>query len=153
VESEIEGVLPVISLKSEGPVTIEYAYNGHPLFAIYKKKIGTKRVFRRGYDKLVKGKRCLIVEDVVSSGGTVDKTCQATKLLGGIVVAVAALADRSKGKVTKETLGVDDYYVLLRVLMEMEKEEKCRKCREEGFESVRTDLGKGNEFLQRKGLI
>jgi hypothetical protein len=37
--------------------------------------------------------------------------------------------------------------------MEMYKEDECPICKEKGFDSVRTDLGKGKEFLQRKGIL
>jgi len=40
----------------------------------FKIKIGTQRILRRGYDKIVEGKRCLVVEDIINSGATVGKT-------------------------------------------------------------------------------
>jgi orotate phosphoribosyltransferase len=115
-------------------------------------KTGTRRVIKRGYDKLVKGKRCLIVEDIVNSGLTVVKTREAIERCGGTVVGVGCLCNRSGGKVTAETLGVSELFSLLDVGMEMFPEAECPICKEKGRGSVRLDLGKGKEFLQRIGI-
>ena len=118
----------------------------------YQHKVGTQRALKRGYDSLVKGKRCLLAEDVVNSGITVMKTAKAIREAGGIVVGVIALCDRGGGKNTAEKLGVPYYFSLFNVNMEMFPEDTCQICAEKGPESVRTDIGKGAEFLQRKGL-
>lgn len=115
-------------------------------------KIGTKRVLKRGYDKIVQGKRCLIVEDVINSGTTVKKVAEAVRWAGGEVIGVGALCNRNVSKVTAETLGVKELFSLLETSMNMYPEDECSICWEKGFQSVRTDLGKGKEFLIRKGL-
>lgn len=120
---------------------------------IYQTKVGTRRVLKRGYDKLVKGKDCLIVEDIINSGATVQKTKQAIRDAGGNVVEVGTFCNRSGGKVTTQTLGVSELFSLLDLDMEMYPEDKCPICRAKGSRSVRTDLGKGREFLIRKGLM
>jgi orotate phosphoribosyltransferase len=118
---------------------------------VYRSKVGTRRVIRRGYDKKVKGRRCLIVEDIINSGNTVKKTCDAIKEAGGQVLGVGALCNRSGDKVTAESLGVFELFSLFDVDMVMFKEEVCPICAEKGKDSVRTDLGKGKEFLSRIG--
>jgi len=118
----------------------------------FKIKIGTQRILRRGYDKIVEGKRCLVVEDIINSGATVGKTIGAIKAAGGEVVGVGALCNRSGGKVTAGNLCVPELFSLLDLQMEMFKEDECPICKEKGPESVRTDLGKGKEFLIRMGL-
>ncbi len=120
---------------------------------VYRMKVGTTRILKRGYDKVVQGKRCLVVEDVINSGVTVVKTVDAIRAAGGEVIGVGALCNRSGGKVTANTLGVPELFSLLDLRMEMFKEDECPICKEHGPESVRTDLGKGKEFLVRKGLI
>ena len=115
-------------------------------------KIGTRRVLKRGYAELVRGKRCLIVEDIINSGATVRKVIEAVLKANGKVVGVGALCNRSGGKVTDATLGVTELYSLYDLSMEMYPEDDCPICREKGFASVRTDLGKGFEFLARKGI-
>ena len=117
---------------------------------VYKEKVGTQRVIKRGYADLVRGKRCLLVEDVVNSGITLAKTDVATVAAGGIVVGYGCLCDRSGGKVKAFAAG--GLFSLLNVDMKMVKEELCPTCREKGRGSVRLDLGKGKDFLVRMGI-
>ncbi len=112
-------------------------------------KIYSRRVIRRGYDRHVTGKKCLIVEDIINSGETVRMTIDAVKRAGGEVLGVACLCNRSGKKVSAETLIVPELVSLLDLDMKMFKEEECPICREKGKRSVRTDLGKGKEFLDR----
>lgn len=119
---------------------------------IYKEKVGTQRLIKRGYDSLVRGRRCLVVEDIVNSGLTVAKTCQAITGLGGTVVGVGCLCNRSGGKVTAETLGVPKLVSLVDLDMKMFPEADCPICNEKGRGSVRLDLGKGKDFLARMGI-
>lgn len=138
---------------SSGPVTVIFNSEHYFVSATCLIKTGTRRVLKRGYDKIVRGKRCLIVEDIINSGATVQKTKKAVEDAGGIVVGVGALCNRSGGNVTAETLGVPELFSLLDLEMKMYKEDDCPICKENGLESVRTDLGKGKEFLQRIGKL
>ncbi|MEK9135035.1 MAG: phosphoribosyltransferase family protein [Patescibacteria group bacterium] len=115
-------------------------------------KMGTKRIIKRGYDKFVKGHCCLIVEDIINTGLTVQKTAEAVRLVGGEVVGVGALCNRSGGKVTAQSLGVPTLVSLLNLDMKMFKEDGCAICKERGPGSVCTDIGKGKEFLIRTGF-
>ena len=51
---------------------------------------------RRGFDA-APGERTLVVEDVVTTGGSVFETIDAVKALGAEVVGVASVVDRSGG--------------------------------------------------------
>lgn len=51
--------------------------------------------FQRGYDKLIPGTRVVIVEDVITTGGSVQKTIDAVTKLGGKVVKVIVIWNRS----------------------------------------------------------
>lgn len=115
-------------------------------------KIGTRRIIKRGYNRYVDGATCLLVEDVINSGATVIKTRDAIVAAGGTVIGVGALCNRSGGKVTAETLGVPRLSSLLDVYMDMYPEDECPICMDKGRGSVRTDLGKGKEFLARIGI-
>ncbi|MFH0882438.1 MAG: orotate phosphoribosyltransferase [bacterium] len=57
-------------------------------------------VLRRGFD--VRGKRVLLVEDIVTTGGSVLKTAEAVRQAGGEVVAFAILVNRSSGRFQPE---------------------------------------------------
>ena len=119
---------------------------------VYQEKTGTRRVIKRGYDAHVKNRRCLLVEDVVNSGATLQKTAKAVVDAGGILIGAGALCNRSGGKVSAQTLGLPKLFSLLDLDMKMYKEEECPICKE-GKIPVRTDLGKGKEFLQRIGKL
>lgn len=51
---------------------------------------------RRGFD--VAGKRVLLVEDVVTTGGSILKAAEAVRAAGGEVAAFGLLVDRSSGR-------------------------------------------------------
>ncbi|MDP3042852.1 MAG: phosphoribosyltransferase family protein [bacterium] len=136
---------------ASGGVNISLSTDGAIKKIVYNAKVGTKRVLKRGYDKIVAGKRCLIVEDIINSGATVQKVIKAIAAAGGEIIGVGALCNRSGGMVAAETLGVQMLYSLLELSMVMFPEDECPICQERGSESVRTDLGKGKEFLIRKG--
>ncbi|MBD3167739.1 orotate phosphoribosyltransferase [bacterium] len=51
---------------------------------------------RRGFD--VEGKRVLLIEDIVTTGGSILKAAEAVQSAGGEVVAFALLVDRSSGR-------------------------------------------------------
>jgi len=51
---------------------------------------------RRGFT-LTPGERCLVVEDVITTGGSTREVVQCVEALGGTVVGVGSLIDRSGG--------------------------------------------------------
>jgi orotate phosphoribosyltransferase len=51
---------------------------------------------RRGFT-LAAGERCLVVEDVITTGGSTREVVQCVEELGGVVVGVGSLIDRSGG--------------------------------------------------------
>ncbi len=65
---------------------------------LYTERKDKAMTLRRGFS-LSAGTKVLIVEDMVTTGGSVREIIQVVKALGGEVVLVAALADRSGGKV------------------------------------------------------
>ena len=69
---------------------------GKPHIFVEKDDAG-KLVLRRGF-KIAPGTRFIVAEDVVTRGGRVQETVEIVRGLGGEVVAVGALVDRSGGK-------------------------------------------------------
>lgn len=57
-----------------------------------------KMALRRGFE-VTKGMRCLLVEDVVTTGGSVAEVAELVKASGGVVVGIGSIVDRSNGKV------------------------------------------------------
>jgi len=54
---------------------------------------------RRGFT-LSAGERCLVVEDVITTGGSTREVVQTVEAHGGVVVGVGSLIDRSGGSAT-----------------------------------------------------
>ena len=52
--------------------------------------------FQRGYDKRLKGSRVLIIEDIITTGGSVEKTITAVKKCGGKVVGISVIWNRGR---------------------------------------------------------
>ena len=63
------------------------------------------QIFKRDYDKLVKNKKVLIVEDLTTTGGSVAKVVRSVKKAGGKVIAVCVMINRDPQKVTSKTIG------------------------------------------------
>ena len=55
------------------------------------------RVLRRGF-QLAPGERVLVVDDIMTTGGSVQETIEAVRASGGVVVGAAVLVDRSGGR-------------------------------------------------------
>lgn len=65
---------------------------------IWTERQGDRMVLRRGFS-VSSGERVLVVEDVVTTGGSTRETIVALQELGATVVGAASIIDRSAGKV------------------------------------------------------
>ena len=65
---------------------------------IFAEKEGSGRAFRRGFS-INPGERVLIVDDILTTGGSIREVMTAVANQGGIVVGVGVLVDRSEKKV------------------------------------------------------
>ncbi|WIW71727.1 orotate phosphoribosyltransferase [Anaerosinus gibii] len=92
--------------------------------AIFTEREDGKMTFRRGF-KLAKGERVLIVEDIVTTGGSVKEVVDAVKAQGGIPVGIGMLVNRSGGKVD---FGGVPYQALLNLTVTTYKPEACPLC-------------------------
>lgn len=102
--------------------------------------------FRRGYADLIKGKRVLVVEDVLTTGGSVLKTIKAVEKSGGTVIGLGAICNR--GGVKPEDIGVEAIDALINVQMESYPEEDCKQCK--AGVPIDSRVGKGKEYLLKK---
>lgn len=108
----------------------------------------TGQIFTRGYDKLVKGKRVLIVEDITTTGGSVMKVVASVKAAGGEVVGVCVLANRNPDEINSKSLGLP-YQALAEIRMQAWEEKACPLCKK-GV-PINTTVGKGRDYLKSKG--
>ena len=59
---------------------------------------------RAGFDERLRGRRVLVVEDLVTTGGSVQKVCREVERHGATIVAASAICNR--GAATAEGLSV-----------------------------------------------
>jgi orotate phosphoribosyltransferase len=69
--------------------------------AVYAERIegAPGREFRRGF-QLARGERVLVVDDIMTTGGSVHETIAAVRASGAEVIGAAVLVDRSGGSAT-----------------------------------------------------
>lgn len=94
--------------------------------AIFTERENGKMTFRRGFS-LEKGERVLVVEDIVTTGGSIKEVIDVVREFGGIPVAVAMLVDRSNGKVNFDGVPCT---ALLHMDVEAYAPEECPLCKE-----------------------
>lgn len=93
--------------------------------AIFTERENGKMTFRRGFT-LHEGERVLIVEDIVTTGGSIREVIDVVKEHGGIPVAASMLVDRSGGKAT---FGDVPSTALLHMDVQTYKPEECPLCK------------------------
>jgi len=120
---------------------------GETVFGIYAEKEGDEFVVRRGYDKILLGRNVLVVEDVLTTGGSVKKVIEVTRNLGGNVVGLGALCNRG-GVTPKDVADPPKLFTLIDLKLDMWDEADCPLCAE-GV-PINTSVGKGKEFLALK---
>lgn len=106
------------------------------------------RIFKRGYDAHIRGKRVLVVEDVVTTGGSARKVIEAVRQLGGEVIGLTLLCNR--GGITPAEVGGVPIQALTNIKMDSYEASECPMCKEKV--PINTNVGKGREFLERQGL-
>ena len=67
--------------------------------ALFTERENGEMRLRRGFT-LSPGERCLVVEDVITTGGSTREVVQCVEAHGGLVVGVGSLIDRSGGTAT-----------------------------------------------------
>lgn len=116
------------------------------VFSVYAEKTdnGSDFVIKRGYDLLLKNKNCLVVEDVINTGGSILKVIRKVRELGGNVIGAGALCNR--GGVTAHDLDqVPELYSLVNIELEAWDPSQCPLC-QQGV-PLNTNVGKAKTQL------
>lgn len=92
--------------------------------AIYAEREGNKRVLRRGFT-LSPGERVLVVDDILTTGGSVREVLEMLEPYGVQIVGVGILVDRTGGQAQLGTR----LEALLRLNVEAWQPEECPLCR------------------------
>lgn len=122
---------------------------GRDVLGIYADKDGDSFVLKRGYEKIVRGKRTLIVEDILTTGESARKVVEVAKKMGGEIIGLGAISNR--GNVTKETLRVEKLVSLVNIKLEIWDEPRCPLCKKDV--PINTVYGRGLEFLNHKKTL
>ncbi|MFC2336725.1 MAG: orotate phosphoribosyltransferase [Negativicutes bacterium] len=93
--------------------------------AIFTERENGRMTFRRGFS-LSPGERVLIVEDIVTTGGSVREVIDVVREAGGVPVAVGMLVDRSGGKADFSPV---PHQALLHLAVETFTAEDCPLCK------------------------
>ncbi len=116
---------------------------------VYAEKTGNGGFdFTRGYDAFVKGKKVLVVEDVLTTGGSVKKVINQTKKAGGRIIGLGVIANR--GNVKPKDVGVKKIDTLITLKMTAMEAKECTLCKNKV--PVNTNVGKGKLFLAGKKI-
>lgn len=121
---------------------------GKEVLSVFTEKDAKKdQILDRGFDKLVKGKKVLVVEDFTTTGGSVKSAAESVQNAGGEIVEICVIVNRDPDQVNSETIGFP--FASLDVLkVESWTEEECPLCKKQV--PVNTGLGHGKEFLAKK---
>lgn len=117
----------VVTGPTTGGLLVAYAVARHlGLKAIYAERTREGRGYPRGSD-IEPGAQVLIVDDVLTTGGSVRETWEAVERLGGRVCGVGVLVDRSQNS---EWLGTMPLISVYRAEVETFAPEDCPLCRQ-----------------------
>ena len=121
---------------------------GREVYGVYADKDGEGGfMIRRGYDRLVQGKRVLVVEDLTTTGGSIKKVIDAARGVGANVAGAVAICNR--GDVTSAQVGDPPRFEsLITLQLEQWPAGECELC-ERGI-PVNIDIGHGRDFMQAK---
>jgi orotate phosphoribosyltransferase len=103
-------------------------------------------VFHRGYDQYIPGKNVLVVEDILTTGGSARRVVELVRQHGGNVLAVSVLCNR--GNVEPADVGGVPIHALVSITLDAFLEEECPYCKQ-GV-PINTELGKGRAYLASK---
>jgi orotate phosphoribosyltransferase len=75
------------------------------ILGVYTEKAANgAQIFTRGYDKLVKGKNVLVIEDLTTTGGSVRKVVEVVKATGGKVVGIGVMINRDPKRLMRKNV-------------------------------------------------
>lgn len=94
--------------------------------AIFTERENGKMALRRGF-QIAKGERVLIVEDIVTTGGSVKEVLDVVREKGGNPVGIGMLVDRSGGKAE---FGGVPYQALLQLDVKTYAPDDCPLCKD-----------------------
>jgi orotate phosphoribosyltransferase len=120
------GVQTVLSPALGGIVIGQEVGRALGVRAIFAERQDGRLMLRRGFT-LERGERVLVVEDVVTTGGSTRETIDLAREAGGSVVAAAAIIDRSGSSPATAKIDVP-FHVLAEVVLPTYDPASCPLC-------------------------
>ncbi|MGE5678914.1 MAG: orotate phosphoribosyltransferase [Pseudomonadota bacterium] len=93
--------------------------------ALFAERENGSMALRRGFE-IKAGSKVLVVEDVITTGGSVKEVIELVRALGGEVVGVASVVDRSGGKALFDV----PFKSVMKIEIETYEPEECPLCKE-----------------------
>jgi orotate phosphoribosyltransferase len=90
---------------------------------IFAESANGRRAFARGFT-IAPGERVLVVDDVLTTGGSVRDVLEAVRAMGGEVAGVAVLIDRTGGKAEFDA----PFFACLTIELESYEPDTCPLC-------------------------
>ena len=109
------------------------------VLAVYAEKdllVNGAFVFNRGYGALVAGKRCVLVEDIITTGGSIMAVASAVERLGGKVEGIFGLVNRGN-------VQIPDLYTLASMEVDSWLPDECPLCKQ-GIQ-INSQVGHGRK--------
>jgi len=120
---------------------------GKEIFGIYAEKKDGSLTFTRGYDKFIKGKKVLAIEDLTQTGGSLKKLIDSIKNFEGNVVAACVMVNKAPKDVDSKFYGAP-FSALSKMRIKMYDAEDCPLCKNQT--PINTNIGHGKKFLESK---
>jgi orotate phosphoribosyltransferase len=116
---------------------------GETVASVWSDKSNGGFVFERaGFTRHITNKRVLVVEDLLNTGGSVEKTCRLVEQHGGRLVGVSVVCNR--GNSTAASLQVPELHTLAEVRMDVHEADACPLCAE--ARPIVDDLSHGDRY-------
>jgi|SRR3989344_462551 len=121
---------------------------GKEILSVYtEKQSDNDQIFTRGYEAFVKGKTVLVVEDIVTTGGSVKKVIKSVEKEGGKVLAACAIVNKDPININPDFIGEPFDYLAI-IGMDVWDEKDCPLCK--AGVPINTELGHGKKFLEEQ---
>ncbi|MBI2631042.1 phosphoribosyltransferase [Candidatus Nomurabacteria bacterium] len=121
---------------------------GKEILAVFTEKTpDSDQIFTRGYDGYVKGRNVLVLEDLTTTGGSVQKVAASVKKVGGNVVAVSVMVNKNPKGVNSDLFGAP-FNSLGELEVETYDEKDCPLCKNNI--PINIKFGHGKKFLKSK---
>lgn len=115
-----------------GAIQMAYEVSRHlGVKNIFAERENGAMTLRRGFS-IEKGQRVLVVEDVITTGGSVKEVIEIVKENGGVVAGVGAIVDRTGGKIDFGT----PFSAVISMEVESYEKDECPLCKQ-GIEIVK----------------